>query len=91
MKTPIESAFRKHLLTLGRQYAKATGLSLSTIGGKCAADGYFFKRLENTDNSINVRTYEKVAGFFASNWPKDVRKHPWPALPAFRVPQPKSR
>ena len=54
--------YRVELITLGHKAAKATGLSLKTIGAKTAKDGKFFDRIKE-GGGCTVDTYLSVKGW----------------------------
>jgi hypothetical protein len=72
----MEETLREHLLTLARDYAGYTGLSLSTIGAKAADSSRFFDRIES-GGSFDVRTYDRALRFFRKEWPHAIK---WPRL-----------
>ncbi len=70
------------LLKLARIYAKATGLSLTTVGARAIKNNdKIFVRLEQ-GRGCSSRSIERAGKWFAVNWPDGVD---WPAdIPAPR-------
>lgn len=71
----------EQLLTVAKAYARATGLSLTTVSTHALGDG---KRLALIEGgaSITVHRLEKTMTWFAQSWPDGTK---WPA----RVPRPR--
>src|SRR5689334_14136317 len=66
----MEKLLRVHLLTLAARYIASTGCGLSTLARRCRHDSGFFVRLQKTDRSFTVRTFDRVQGWFDQNWPE---------------------
>lgn len=69
-------SLEKHLLTVARTYASASGQKLSYVGLRSAGHGGLFSRLE-AGGSLTTKRYEKLIAWFRARWPEDVE---WPAV-----------
>ena len=81
----MESELIRHLELLLAAYREKVDRAESTLGRFCAGDGDFFDRLRS-GKGFNVRTYDRVAQWFFSNWPEGA---PWPdsvPVPAEEAP-----
>lgn len=73
---------------MANAYARHTKLKRSTLGVHIVNDGKFFPRLDD-GGQCTVRTAERVAQWFANNWPEDLE---WPAdIPRPPKSKPKRR
>ncbi|MBN9235155.1 MULTISPECIES: hypothetical protein [Phyllobacteriaceae] len=70
----MEAELIRHLELLLAAYREKVDRAESTIGRFCAGDGDFFDRLRS-GKGFNVRTYDRVARWFLSNWPTNAS---WP-------------
>ena len=59
---------------LASAYEAATGMSRSAIGLKALKDNTFFVRL-GAGGGFNIRTYDRLVGWFSAEWPAGVL---WP-------------
>ena len=73
----------EHLLHLAEAYATHRGLKLSTVATYAANAGVFFSNIQ-AGKSCTLRTYERVVGWFDTNWPADLE---WPR----HIPRPSRR
>lgn len=71
----MEAELIRHLQALLVGFRTHKDLAESTIGKHCAADGAFFSRLRD-GNTLTVRKYDAVVGWFSENWPDGAE---WPA------------
>lgn len=71
----MEETLRKHLLELARRYEAKTGTSASTVGKRALNDNTVFARLEAAKIGFGIRTYDRLVGWFAENWPPETE---WP-------------
>lgn len=67
---PIAPVLKDNLLRLAHEYSRASGRSLSTIGGHATRTPGFFTKLETDEKtSFTVRKYDEiVAWFIAQDW-----------------------
>lgn len=70
-----EQTTDEQIKDLAHAHAAHTGLKMSTLGAYAANDGKFFKHLDE-GRECRRRTREKVANWFAQNWPEDLE---WPS------------
>lgn len=70
------SAAKKNLVAIGKAYAEAEGITLSTVGRRCYGNINFFGNLRAGD--VTVGTVQKVLVWFRKNWPEGAD---WPFLP----------
>lgn len=66
---PMETELIRHLERILAAYREKDERAESTIGRFCAGDGDFFDRLRS-GKGFNVRTYDRVVGWFSANWPE---------------------
>lgn len=72
----MEDTLRTHLLDLARIFAEATKVSAATVGKRAVNDNTVLARIAAGDMGFNIRTYDKLVGWFAENWPDGAE---WPA------------
>lgn len=70
----MEKLLTRNLTALAEAYCDASGLSESTVGRLCAADGRFFSRIHE-GKTYTLRKYDDVLGWFSKHWPDGVD---WP-------------
>lgn len=70
----MEKLLTKNLNALVEAYCGASGLSKSTVGRLCAADGRFFSRLHE-GKTYTLRKYDEVLVWFSNHWPEGAE---WP-------------
>lgn len=68
------------LLLIGRRYASARGIEMSTLATYAAADGRFFQRL--AEGRVTVRRMESVRRWLSDNWPAHLEWPPGVPRPA---------
>ena len=61
------------LLEVGRRYAGARGIEMSTLATYAAADGRFFRRL--SEGRVTIRRMHSVMRWISDNWPAHLE---WP-------------
>ncbi len=66
--------YRTQLLTLCREYCRATGRSEARVATIVHSQGRFFDRIRD-GQGCSVDTYLKVKRWFVENWPEGVA---WP-------------
>ena len=71
----MEETLRTHLLDLSRTFSDATKISPATVGKRALNDNTVFARLAAGDMGFNIRTYDRLVGWFSDNWPEDSE---WP-------------
>lgn len=71
----MEDKLRTHLLELTRVFGDATKASPSAIGKRALNDNTVIARIAGGDMGFNIRTYDKLVGWFAENWPDGAE---WP-------------
>jgi hypothetical protein len=85
----------EELLKVANAYARATGLSLITVGRAACNNDKIFIRIGEGGGALS-RSIEQATGWFETNWPgnahwpKDVPGHPQPPAsgpPARRTPR----
>lgn len=72
----MEDTLRSHLLDLMRIFGDATKASAATVGKRALNDNTVLARIAARDMGFNIRTYDKLVGWFAENWPDGAE---WPA------------
>jgi hypothetical protein len=65
----MEDTLRTHLLDLARIFTDATKVSAATIGKRALNDNTVLARMAAGDMGFNIRTYDRLVGWFAENWP----------------------
>ncbi len=73
----FEKTSRENLLKLADGFAKATGLSLSTVGRRFHGNQAFFTKYRRGKCSLTVSKYDEMAASFKAEWPEGA---PWPYL-----------
>lgn len=72
----MEEMLKRYLLALAGAYSDATGVPLSAIGSRALNHSRFFERLADPENSLTLKTYDRVTQWFSDNWPD---KAAWPS------------
>jgi hypothetical protein len=74
---PIAPILEANLVMLAKAFAKAAGVKITTVGTNSTKTASFYVELASGERSCTLRTYDKVTGWFASNWPEE---HEMPTL-----------
>lgn len=72
----MEAILKAHLRRLADAFTAATGVPDSAIGSRAVNHSRFFQRLSDPDNSLTLKTYDRLALWFSENWPEGAE---WPA------------
>ena len=80
---PIAPILIRNLVVLGRAYAKAKKLKLSTVSDQCHGDGRVLDNLAKGKSGITLAKYDAMMRWFIDRWPEETE---WPAvrIPTFR-------
>jgi hypothetical protein len=73
---------------LGKAFADATGVKITTVGTNSTKTALFYVDLENGKTSCTLRKYDMLTEWFAEHWPeghtmpilKDPQHYPNPEL-----------
>ena len=71
----MEEKLRDHILLITARYGEAVGLTDGAACRRAINDDTLLKRIRG-GASFTVRTYDRIVGWFAANWPEDAE---WPA------------
>lgn len=77
----FEETSRRNLVAVAKAFARASGLSISTVGKKFHGKHTFFVQFERGEVSVTLPKIEEMLRSFGREWPDDA---PRPRLaPAF--------
>lgn len=71
----MEETLRQNLLDLAAAFEAGAAVTAPTIGKRALNDNTFYARLES-GAGFNIKTYDRLVGWFSENWPDDLE---WPA------------
>jgi hypothetical protein len=75
MSIVMEAILKEHLRRLADCFTAATSVPDTAIGSRALNHSKFFARLADADNSLTLKTYDRVVRWFSDNWPADAE---WP-------------
>jgi hypothetical protein len=84
----IAAVLGANLVMLGKAFADATGVKITTVGTNSTKTALFYVDLENGKTSCTLRKYDMLTEWFAEHWPeghtmpilKDPQHYPNPEL-----------
>lgn len=81
----MEEILRAQLATCCAAYIAVAGGSREKIGDLALNDNTFFRRVIDEQRGFTVRTYDRVIGWLAANWPPEATWPPEVPRPAISV------
>lgn len=79
-----DTVLRQNMLTVGRVYCQAEGITLKTLGERAIRDHRFFLRLEANEGTFQASKADQVMCWLSAKFPEGAT---WPP----RVPRPSKK